>query len=35
LGARHGLTAIPAPWLDRLAEREAIFVEAEALATLV
>jgi ADP-ribosyl-[dinitrogen reductase] hydrolase len=35
LGARHGLAAIPAPWLDRLAEREAILAEAEALAALV
>jgi ADP-ribosylglycohydrolase len=35
LGARHGLSAIPPGWLDRLADREAIEREAEALADLV
>lgn len=35
LGARHGLSAIPSGWLDRLADREAIEREAEALADLV
>jgi len=35
LGALHGATAIPAGWLDRLAERDAIQAEAAALADLV
>ena len=35
LGARHGRSAIPPRWLDRLADREAIEREAEALAELV
>jgi ADP-ribosyl-[dinitrogen reductase] hydrolase len=34
-GARHGRRAIPGGWLDRLADREAIEREAEALARLV
>ncbi|HEX3300543.1 MAG TPA: ADP-ribosylglycohydrolase family protein [Actinomycetota bacterium] len=35
LGALHGVAAIPEPWLDRLAERDAIEAEAKALAELV
>jgi ADP-ribosylglycohydrolase len=35
LGALHGLSAIPAPWLDRLAEKEAIEQEAADLAALL
>ena len=34
LGAMHGRAALPPGWLDRLAEREAIEREAEALAEL-
>jgi ADP-ribosyl-[dinitrogen reductase] hydrolase len=35
LGARHGVSAIPAAWRDRLADGEAIATEAEALAALL
>jgi ADP-ribosylglycohydrolase len=35
LGAAFGDTAIPAPWLNKLAEREAIKSEAGALASLL
>jgi ADP-ribosylglycohydrolase len=35
LGARHGRAALPSTWLDRLADREAIATEAEALAALL
>jgi len=35
LGARHGRTAIPATWFDRLADGEAISAEADALANIV
>jgi len=35
LGARHGRSAIPPDWRDRLADGEAIATEAEALAALV
>ena len=35
LGALHGVAAIPEPWLDRLAERDAIEAEARELAELV
>jgi ADP-ribosyl-[dinitrogen reductase] hydrolase len=35
LGALHGRAAIPEPWLDRLAEHEAIEAEAAALANVV
>jgi ADP-ribosylglycohydrolase len=35
LGALHGARGIPADWLDRLAEREAIEREAVALAVLI
>jgi ADP-ribosylglycohydrolase len=34
LGARHGRSALPAAWLERLADREALEREAEALAGL-
>ena len=34
LGAREGLGAVPAGWLDRLAEREALTAEAAAVAAL-
>ena len=34
LGARHGRSALPATWLERLADREALEREAEALAGL-
>ncbi len=35
LGALHGVDGLPAAWLDRLHEGEAIRAEAEALAVLV
>jgi ADP-ribosyl-[dinitrogen reductase] hydrolase len=35
LGARHGRPGLPATWLERLAEREALEAEAEALAGVV
>lgn len=35
LGAAHGMEAIPSRWLDRLAERDAILVEAQALAASI
>ena len=35
LGARHGRTAIPAAWRDRLADGDAIAAEADALAAIV
>jgi ADP-ribosylglycohydrolase len=35
LGARHGRSAIPPAWFDRLADGEAINAEARALASLV
>ena len=35
LGAAHGAGALPAPWLDRLADRWAIVAEAEQLAGLL
>jgi ADP-ribosylglycohydrolase len=35
LGALHGLDALPAAWLDGLADREDIESEAEALAGIV
>jgi ADP-ribosylglycohydrolase len=34
LGALHGRTALPSPWLDRLADGAAIEEEASALARL-
>jgi ADP-ribosyl-[dinitrogen reductase] hydrolase len=34
LGARHGLDGIPGPWVDRLADAEAILAEARSLAAI-
>jgi ADP-ribosylglycohydrolase len=35
LGAADGVGAIPAPWLDRLADRDVILSESYALASLL
>ena len=34
LGAAHGAAAIPADWVDRLADRDALLAEADQLAAL-
>jgi ADP-ribosyl-[dinitrogen reductase] hydrolase len=34
LGARYGREALPSPWLETLADREAIEAEAEAFADI-